>query len=433
MSCGKTNSCFLSLPESIATEYKLSIYNLYLDEVSRTVYNTKTQAVCCFDDCMVKAADVDLMLENGFLVRGEEDELEDLKTEYDSREQFCDELHLILATTMDCQFRCFYCYEKHPHKYMNTEVKNAILNLVEQHAAKGHNISIVWYGGEPLLDFSTIRDMTLQFKTICKAHSVHYKASMISNGYLFNDEMISQLNDLCIESVQITVDGMREIHEKRRPMIDGNKSFERIIENIIKIHDNTDTRVHLRINVDKSNIDSAYDLLNYIAKLGLNDIDANLGMMKAFGCDHVCDPNSTLIFSMKEFSAEYLCFRDHAKELGFNVAISKMVPDYKINSCTMDAPNSYVIDAEGYVYKCISLVGQQERSIGNVLTRFNDNAHLLYSPFSNTMCRKCKYFPVCKGGCLLNNSENKKECNVWQYITEKLMLREIKESSSHNT
>lgn len=128
MSCVKTNTCFLSLPESISSYYKFSAYNLYLNAANRMVYNTKTQAVCCFDDNIIKENDVEALIENGFLVKKDADELEEIKEEYDAREQYVDELHLILATTLDCQFRCFYCYEQHPHTYMKTNVKNPIWN-----------------------------------------------------------------------------------------------------------------------------------------------------------------------------------------------------------------------------------------------------------------------------------------------------------------
>lgn len=418
--------CFLIMAEAIACKYKLSEYNLYLDENKGLVYNMLTQALAAFEDRTLKVKDVPELLENGFIVDKDTDELIMMKKEYDAREQLSDELHLIIATTLDCQFRCFYCYEEHPKVYMGDEIKQSIAKLVDKHAATGKNISIVWYGGEPLLDITAIRTLTAQFKGTCTRHGVDYKASMISNGYQFNEEIISSLDGLQIESIQITVDGMREIHETRRPMIGGATSFDRIIENMIQISRTSHAQVHLRINIDKSNAYSAHELLDYCTKMGLADIDVNLGMMKEFGCDHSCVSRRDVLFTMKEFSDEFLRFRDQAKQLGFASAVDKMVPEYKVNPCTVDAPNSYVIDPYGFVYKCISLVGKKDRSIGNILTGFNENAHIMHSPFRIERCRTCKYFPVCKGGCLLNNEGRASECNIWRFITEDLVLREMK-------
>ena len=56
---------------------------------------------------------------------------------------------------------------------------------------------------------------------------------------------------------------------------------------------------------------------------------------------------------------------------------------------------------------------------------FNENAHTIYSPFLSKRCTLCNFFPVCKGGCLLNNSGSSVECNIWKYITGELVMREI--------
>lgn len=419
------SKCFLVMPEPMAKKYKFSVYNLYLDAGMGLVYNTCSQAISSFENHLLQEEDIPELLENGFIVRLEADELAEIKAEYDSRDQYSDELHLILATTLDCQFRCFYCYESHPKVYMTDDVKQAILRLAEKHAANGKNISVVWYGGEPMLDFDTVRSLSEKLIKLCERYKVMYSASMISNGYAFDPEKVGLLDAYRIGSIQITLDGTKDVHEMRRPMLDNTPSFERIMENLKLIYSRSKTTVHLRINVDKTNIDSTHELLRYCSENGLCDIDVNLGMMKAFGCDHSCGARNTNLFTMSDFSAEFLRFRDSCEQLGFKRAVHKMFPFYKLNSCTMDAPNAYVIDPYGWVYKCISLVGQKERSIGNVTEIFDENAHTQYSPFSSDACSTCKYLPVCKGGCLLNNGGRARECNIWKFITGDLIVRDV--------
>lgn len=105
------SKCFLRMPSAMASMYKFSAYNIYLDEVMGLIYNTYSQAISSFEDFVLKEEDIPDLVENGFIVRLETDELAEIKVEYDSRELFSNELHLIIATTLDCQFRCFYCYE----------------------------------------------------------------------------------------------------------------------------------------------------------------------------------------------------------------------------------------------------------------------------------------------------------------------------------
>lgn len=89
----------------------------------------------------------------------------------------------------------------------------------------------------------------------------------------------------------------------------------------------------------------------------------------------------------------------------------------------MDAPNAYVIDPNGFVYKCISRVGREEYSIGHVGNGFgfDADAHKKVTPFDSESCKTCKYFPICKGGCLMNNMGVDKECNIWKFMTEELI------------
>ena len=48
------------------------------------------------------------------------------------------------------------------------------------------------------------------------------------------------------------------------------------------------------------------------------------------------------------------------------------------------------------------------------------------------MCEKCKYFPICKGGCLINNRGDHKECNIWKFITESLLIADIDQCEKEN-
>lgn len=418
-------NCFLRLPKELEMKYKLSEYNVYLDESRGLVYNAVTQAVSEFEDKMLTADNLQDLVECGFIVLKGTDEKAVLRDEYRHRDEFSNELHLIIALTLDCQFRCVYCYEKHPSVYMNESTKRAVIDVVQSYAKTGKNISVVWYGGEPMLDFESVKTLTYEFQNVCNNCGVEYTASMISNGYAFNRENILELDMLSVASVQITVDGMKTIHELRRPMSNGEESFECIINNMIAINQNTNTEVHLRINVDKDNIQSAYELITYLKEIGLTEIDVNLGMMKAFGCDHVCGKETKKLFTMREFADEFMKFKEHLIKNGFYHAVEKMMPEYKVNSCTMDAPDSYVIDPAGYVYKCISKVGQRECSIGNVMEGFNAKAHLAVDAFEFEMCIRCKYFPICKGGCLMNNQHGHKECNIWKFVTERLIISDI--------
>ena len=74
-----------------------------------------------------------------------------LRKSYDTRT-----LSLIIAPTTGCNFACPYCFEpkKNP-KTMTREVEDRIIEYVRSRTL-AENISLTWYGGEPLLAFDII-------------------------------------------------------------------------------------------------------------------------------------------------------------------------------------------------------------------------------------------------------------------------------------
>ena len=165
--------------------------------------------------------------------------------------------------------------------------------------------------------------------------------------------------------------------------------------------------------------------MGLLAKKNLKGLDITLGMLKTFGCGQQCESKGCL-FEMGEFSLEFLKFRAFLRDNGFVRAVEKMQPMYKLNSCTMDAPNAYAIDPDGYMYKCISYVGRPELSIGSINDQFDEEAHKSFSPFDSQECEKCVYLPVCKGACLhyTRHHLDNPQCDVWKYITEEYILQE---------
>ena len=408
-------SKIVTLENELKKKYKLSAYNLYIPKNNNIViFNTHSLNIVELESTMIIEKYAEDLLRLGMIVTRETNELKQLEEEYNNRSLHCHCFNAIVAITLDCQCRCFYCYETHPKVYMDERTKASLVELVKKHAASGENINIVWYGGEPLLDFQSITELTKRFQFVCKEYDVTYSAQMISNAYGFDERIISQIDDLNIKEVQITLDGLKEEHNKRRPVIGDKDPFEKIVNNILQINCTSHTDIKVRINVDKNNIEEAYRVIDLLKDYNLEHFDITLGMLKTFGCTGHCARCNSL-FSMEEFASEYVRFRDYLKINGFEKA------------CTLDSPNSYVIGPDGECYKCISQVGEKEHSIGNINAEFDEKSHERYNAFSFEDCRSCKYLPICRGGCLYRKAKiDNSECEIWKYCTEELIKELVK-------
>jgi uncharacterized protein len=81
---------------------------------------------------------------------------------------------------------------------------------------KKSNITVESFGGEPLPAFDIIYDFSQKAIEICNKSGIKYFSSLVTNGYLFTDDIIDKLNDCNILKVQIAMDGQPEINNKRR-------------------------------------------------------------------------------------------------------------------------------------------------------------------------------------------------------------------------
>lgn len=246
--------------------------------------------------------------EGFFLIDDNVDELKILRFEMYRDRMDENTLTLTIAPTSNCNFRCIYCYEKESirNKSMTKEIEDAIVNFIEQLKDDISSLSIAWYGGEPLMRFDIIERLSKKIIRLCKENDIKYFSSIVTNGYLLNEEMAKKIKDCNISKIQITIDGPQEIHDKRRILANGDGTFEKILNNIIK-YKRILPPIDLRINVDKTNVDQIKELYNILKDNDLLEIiNPYLGHVKSSnGCykDEKCisvEDYSKITFDFQE-------------------------------------------------------------------------------------------------------------------------------------
>ncbi len=97
---------------------------------------------------------------------------------------------LYVAPTMNCNFRCFYCFEE-GHKHQATMTEETALKIVRFLKVQNKNeVNIVWFGGEPMLGFDLIMFLCRQLQN----EGIDYTSSMITNGSLFTETNTKSLH-----------------------------------------------------------------------------------------------------------------------------------------------------------------------------------------------------------------------------------------------
>lgn len=331
-------------------------------------------------------------------------------------------LSLTIAPTADCNFRCPYCYEKDviSPDYMTKEVEDAVIKLVESQVKTISSLFVNWYGGEPLMNVSTIERLSERFIELCKENGIDYRANIVTNGYLLTEEICKLFNRLKIISMQITLDGSKEIHDVRRPLVAGGGTFDTIVGNLLDYKDILPSYVNLRINIDRENADSGRDVVEFLKDNGLlGKVRPYLGQL--FSNDVY---EQKKCFDTCDFSEEEFDFYSEAIVKN-NYNYMNRYPRPVSNFCVADTLNDHVVGADGNMYKCWKDIGDNEKCIGSLIEdkKYNDNLflnYMLYDATSSEKCSECNLLPICMGGCpyVRLEEKNSEGCPRYKFILD---------------
>jgi len=124
------------------------------------------------------------LFQGGFLIAQEIDEVSVLKMKNRMGRFSTDYFGLTIAPTLDCNFRCTYCFEEHKKEKMSQEIEAALLTYVDKQIKYTRGFSVTWFGGEPMLCMDIIQRLTKGFSELCAKHNVEFSpSSIITNGY----------------------------------------------------------------------------------------------------------------------------------------------------------------------------------------------------------------------------------------------------------
>jgi uncharacterized protein len=316
-------------------------------------------------------------------------------------------ISLTILLTMNCNLGCIYCFQG------SGETKNCITSelardniykFIEKmaHNKKYKNLNIVLFGGEPLLNFDKNVPWLNDIKNLCVENDLNLTTSIVTNGTLITNEILDSLKEYNCKSIQVTLDGLKEIHDKRRIYKNGKGSFDDVIRGIKLIKDkNNFANPTIRINIDKNNIKLTEELLNLLCDEGLNSCFVDFGIVK--GGTEACASYAGNCFVDGEIS---LILEKLWKLLVSKGFPHNRLPIFKPFYCGLYSNSSYTIAPNGELYKCWEHVGIEEHRIGRINEQgiHTDVTYAYYdwmsrNPTENTKCRECNYLPVCGGGC----------------------------------
>ncbi len=325
---------------------------------------------------------------------------------------------LTINPTLECNFSCWYCYEKHPKGRMSdTTIKSVIEHIRRKiEVEKIAHLQIDWFGGEPLLYFETVMLPIMKaVQSIVQTNHISYNSGITTNGYLITKEMVQQFDDLSINSFQITLDGNKQQHDRIRFIEGSQGSFDQIVQNINLLSSIRNVKIALRINYIQKTLVNIADIISEFSNETKSIISVRFQQVWQDS-------------SKKQVSSE------ECEQVFINQGIQVVQSDYNTKQyvCYADKMQQAVINYDGKVYKCTARDFATYSADGTLLEsgEIDWNLHLFAkrfgrATFDNLHCSKCNFLPVCFGPCSQKMLEFKDGDNFDRICYKKGILQMI--------
>ena len=140
---------------------------------------------------------------------------------------------LCLHVAHTCNLNCSYCFASQGKYHgeravMSLEVGKQALDFLIAHSGSRHNLEVDFFGGEPLMNYDTVKELVAYARQREKETGKHFRFTLTTNGMLIDDDVIDFANRE-MSNVVLSLDGRKEIHDRYRVDYAGNGSWERIV------------------------------------------------------------------------------------------------------------------------------------------------------------------------------------------------------------
>lgn len=355
--------------------------------------------------CLLNKETKDLLSQNGFIVPQKTDELRLFKTKFEKFKYDTNGLLFTLITTYECNLNCPYCYEGNKEKNKAGLTSNhisIILNFITSEVIKRNskNFSLFLFGGEPLLNPMVGINVAQILQKWADELKINFHMGLITNGTLINQRMIDEFSVFKRIFTEITLDGFKAGHDKKKKYHNGEGTYQDIITVLKKCKDSP-FDVKIKINIDKENYREIPLVFDDLLSEGLEGARLTLAVLSPL--THACSSYRPYL-DMEEIVLHIPVLWEKALERGFRLDISpKSTPVY----CGSITESAFIIDPYLDIYKCFGSVGIKEHRVGHLLDdgrcRYDFAYYDLLSRdpllFSDDTCTKCVKLPICGGGC----------------------------------
>ena len=321
---------------------------------------------------------------------------------------------LCLHIAHDCNLRCEYCFAgtgeyNGERGMMSAQTGKKAIDFVIANSGSRKNIEIDYFGGEPLMNFEVVKEITEYAKEQGEKHGKNFRFTVTTNGILLDDEKKKYINEN-MSNVVLSIDGRKEVNDRMRPRIDGSGTFNSILPKFIDMAESRNQdNYYVRGTFTAYNKDFANDVI-HLADLGFKQTSVEPVVAPDDAPYALKNEDLPFLFEQYETLAkEYIKRWKSGNWFNF----FHFMIDLNQGPCAIKrlsgcgAGHEYLaVAADGDLYPCHQFVGNKDFLMGNVHDGdINKNIRDYFEKsniYTKDKCRSCFAKFYCSGGCSAN-------------------------------
>ena len=321
---------------------------------------------------------------------------------------------LCLHVAHTCNLNCSYCFASQG-KYngeravMSFEVGKQALDFLVAHSGTRRNLEVDFFGGEPLMNFEVVKQLTAYARSIEKDARKNFRFTLTTNGMLIDDDVI----DFCnreMSNVVLSLDGRKEVHDRFRVDYAGNGSWERIVPKFQKlVAARGGKNYYMRGTFTHHNPDFLNDIRTML-DLGFTELSMEPVVCAPDDPSALTAEDRALVMRQYEELAELMLecersgkpftFYHYMLDLSGGPCIYK-----RISGCG-SGTEYMAVTPWGDLYPCHQFVGDEHFKLGDIWHGLDNPAvqgeFAACNVYAKPECRDCWARLYCSGGCAAN-------------------------------
>lgn len=312
---------------------------------------------------------------------------------------------LVLHVSHDCNMRCGYCYADYGRYgtdpgYMAPDLAQKHVERFFDQLGPNSGVHLTFFGGEPLMNLPVVYAAHAYAKERAKREGRKLAFGLTTNGTLLTPELVEFFAKEQF-TITVSIDGPPDVNDRLRPLEDGRKSYDVIMERVRA----TNLKAHARVTLTRRSTDIAR-IVKHLVEAGFQDVGVSPVATGSDRFDLDGEDLAKVLAGMRVLCDEFI---EHAKQgriypfSNIRTVLEQIAAgDPRPVPCGAGT-KLVAADNKGDLYACHRLVGQAQFKIGHVDSGVDEQVRYdlvqSFHPRTREPCQTCWARYLCGGGC----------------------------------